>query len=977
MIAGSVCFLITDSTYGEEVRDGFDGPTTKWQARTNKKTQVDILEHDLSNYIFIRGKASERFEVSNRNALPEQVDFILELPHARVIPDLEISVWFRSNRQTAESWLRVTLPYQADPREPGKLLRFYVEGEPYRKQPGNWQQFTCKTDEKTMNNRLQRLRNELNYPFLDTRGMYVDQLYFSSRIPNGASEFFFDELKMAPVVLASEENAIESASLNGTPPESEAWNLPADFRLDRLSVQGQPFFPIMIPSHDESAASLGLTGVNTVWVKDYRDYQYLQELRRENLWATATPPYLPPPDGSSQHAFQASPAPFQRETLPILFWMLGARVPASEHPMLIDWLQQVRQADQKAARQVMVDTIGDERKISRHFPMISSSRHIVHTSTPFNGLRELITQKHKLARPGMFTSTWIQTEPASRFLNSPLSSQYSLVVEPEQIRLQVFCALQAGCDSIGYWTTTPLASEYPGSLERRLAITDVNLELGLVAPWLAKGDLQSEILHFEPVKAERETLQSRLESIRNWKTAEEVRREKKPYEPVIEGRLIKSEEYGSLLLAVCYNQYSQYVPGALTAENVSVIVPPVPETATAWEITPTGLRALDREIVAGGTKIILDRIDQTAMILFTSNRSQVDELEKKIAEVARQSAQISFDLASAKLSRVQGTIKELQAQGVSSAQRVPSMERAGYLLSEAANILTNAEQMFQQGAFAESRRESQNALRLVRALQFGIWYETVFPRLSSPVSSPYTIAFSSLPSHWEMIKQMGRSDFDTNENLLPLGNFETDQTIALVNSGWENLQGNVEGIRSGALLTDAAQEGKYALRLAAVPTVSEDGDVPAYLERAPIRFNTPRIPVKQGQLLYVSGYVRIARPIQRSDDGFMIYDSLGGQVRALRWFDHQDWQRFSMIRVADTDADFQLSMELTGMGEVHVDDLRVIPINPQSPSLGLEQVNERTQQSEEPNPLSHPLRYLNDLPKKLKNPFWKREEGVE
>ncbi|QDU79567.1 hypothetical protein Pla110_12780 [Polystyrenella longa] len=971
--------MFTCAVHGEEVRDGFDGPEKRWQARTNKKTQVDILEHSHSNYILTKGKASERFEVMNRTQFPERVDFYLDLPPARVIPDLKVSVWFRSNRQTAGAWLRITLPNQPDPRDKTKPLQFYLAGDAYRKRANEWEMLTCQTDQKRMNTRLQQLRSEINYPQIDIRGMYVDQLTLSCSIPNGPSEFFFDELHMDPVVTAAvsgEPGMIQQTAATTVTAEPETWNLPFEFRLDRLSVQGQPFFPIMIPSHNESAASIGLTGVNTVWVQDYRNYQYLQELRRENLWATATPPYVPPPDSTQSQGFQASPAPFDKETMRILFWTLGARVPAAEYPMLIDWKQQIHRADQKASRPLFVDVLGDERKISRHFDMISSSRHTLHTSMPLDRWREFLIQKQKLSRPGTFSSTWIQTEPASRFLYSSRAKKYSLVVEPEQIRLQAFCALQAGCDALGYWTTTPLASDFPGAYERRLAITDLNLELSLIEPWIARGDIQPRVIPFELESSQVESSRSRFSGPSRVVTAEEIRKNKQPNETIIEGRVIKSEEYGSLMLAVCYNQYSQYVPGSLTAKNVSVIIPSVPETASAWEITPTGLKSLDRQFVAGGARVTLDRIDQTAMIVLTSNRAQISKLEDKIAEVAQKSAQTYYDLASAKLARVRATIEELQQQGVSDEQRVPSMSRAPSMLSQAGSLLVQSEQSLQRLQFHDSRQQSEAALRMIRSVQFQVWHETVFPRLTTPVSSPYTIAFSSLPSHWEMIEHLGRSNFDTNENLLPLGNFETEQTTELTQAGWENFQENVHGIRSGALLTDKANEGKYALRLAAVPAVVNKDDVlPAYLDQAPIRFNSPRIPVQEGQLLYISGYLRIARPIQRSDDGFMIYDNLGGQVRTLRWFDEQDWTRFSFLRVADSDTDFQISMELTGMGEVHVDDLQVIPINPQKPTLGLEQVDESTEIPGQ-NPLARPFRYLNELPKKL-NPFRKREDEVE
>ena len=78
---------------------------------------------------------------------------------------------------------------------------------------------------------------------------------------------------------------------------------------------------------------------------------------------------------------------------------------------------------------------------------------------------------------------------------------------------------------------------------------------------------------------------------------------------------------------------SQFVPGKLAAEKISITVPGVPETASVWEITTTGIHNLDRdrERVSGGVKITLRNFDQTACILLTSDQELIQQTRQRVA----------------------------------------------------------------------------------------------------------------------------------------------------------------------------------------------------------------------------------------------------------------------------------------------------------------------------------------------------------
>ena len=60
------------------------------------------------------------------------------------------------------------------------------------------------------------------------------------------------------------------------------------------------------------------------------------------------------------------------------------------------------------------------------------------------------------------------------------------------------------------------------------------------------------------------------------------------------------------------------------------------------------------------------------------------------------------------------------------------------------------------------------------------------------------------------------------------------------------------------------------------------------------------------------------------------HDNIAGMLGALRFNEHLGWQRFQFVRDVRQNADFRLTVNLNGIGQVLVDDLKVIPHSEQS-----------------------------------------------
>jgi hypothetical protein len=906
-----------------EFRESFDGPKTSCSV-LHQKSQVRMLAHRRHAFNRFEGRGSESVELEVLRA-GAVVQLEHQLPPARVLADLKLSVQIQSNRSGAYVLMRVVFPHQKDPRS-GDLLKTYVRGDTYTN-AGRWQQLNCTADVSQIRKHLVLLRAQLNEPNLDSREMYVDRVILRAQLQPGAVEFFVDDLRIGGIVSPDTEEAIVQVRNEDRSREKP----PAAFRLDRLLVESHPFFPRITAYHDENLDSLKGAGFNVVWVPDFADDELLLRLRERNIWPVATPPLPQSSSGTRLNPRRVGLLPFTEETKPILFWMAGTQIPPEAKDDFVAWNDQIRSADRRYQRPVMADVTGLEHAFSRHVDMLGSSRRVTNTSFSYKQYRDALLEKKRVARPGSYRYTWIFTEPdPATVKRRKAAGQAPIIIEPAQTRSKVYAALAAGCRAIGYWKTLPLDDDVPGAFERRLILTQLNLEIELLEPWLATGSLDNQVPFTIKRRVEDGIGQRRLD----FRHSEQKRRQQQALlraredhlqrdaqiDRELEAAVIRSD-YGTLLLLVWYQHGAQFVPGQMVANNAKVIVPGVEETATAWEVTTTGVRSLKRTPVPGGIEVSLDRFDQTAAIIFPSERRHVAQLRKKIAEVAQKSAQVSIELARAKLVRVRTVVEELQALQVGQVD-------APQLLAGAATSLQQAEAAFDRGdlqGYHLAREHSADVLQFLRILQRAHWNDAV-RSLGAAVASPHTISFQTLSDHWQMIRRLGRGELNADANLLRSGDFEDMDTMMV--DGWQHRQDDVDGVRATAELHPDARQGKYALRLVAIPDTGTDP--PKFVPQNPVSVTTAPVRVRHGQIVHVSGWVQVKTPIRGDLDGAMLYDSQTGPIGGLRWHDPAEWRRFAFVREIEESGDLTVTMELRGLGEIKFDDLRILAHTPAS-----------------------------------------------
>ena len=908
------------SAAADRLAEGFAGREVTSRITVSSST-AEVTLHRRESQGGVDGSGCERVIVRTRR-LGTSVTWEQSIPAARVIDELAVSVSTWSRSRGLQLAVRVVFPHQVDPRT-GRVLTDLLPG-PRVTQTGQWQKLTLEGIPGRLRERLVLLRARLQRPGLKGRDAYIDRVVLQAEPDPGTTEWLVDDLRMGPIVAPGK--VVDETDERETNGRSVT---PAEVRLDRLHVEGRPFLPRVIVYRGEPLEVLKASGANLVQVPDYRDRGLIERLRSAGLWAMAAPPRPPTVDGVVADPGTAALVPIATEADGVLCWYLdpGATVAQSNEPRRIGrlewnsltrWVNQLRIADRRMKRPIVADVEGLEHVISRQRLLPLISREVIGTGLSLKLHQEWLDERRDRARPGSLAWSWIRAESKS------------LVVEPEQIELQVRSALAAGFRGLGYRTTERLDADRPVAGERLLMLGLLNLELELLESFLATSTRVGRL----PVTVGRridpndpsagtttanESLDVSNDRVRRRRRVvatnplETVRLDGPRVSRKVESVLFRTD-YGRLLMINWVGENVQFVPDQMALANVSVVVPGGDETATAWEVTTTGLRSLATRRVAGGVVLELNRFDRRSNIILTSNPALVSQLRRQIATISGRAARMALQLAQARFDRVRNIDRRLVELG----HPQPDAPR---LVARAASYLSQAAAALDQGEANTSRLYSDATLQTLRILQRAHW-EQAIRESASPVASTLSRCFQTLPQHWELVAAV-RSAGAASDPRLVGGDFENLEEM--VRAGWSSRRAAIAGMTMVAEVYRGSRgrngEAGSCLRLSAQTDLRTA--VPSRLPRHTVIVDSPLVPVKSGELVRISGRIRLVSARPGSLDGGVLEDTLGGPDARLHCRRPGGWRRFELLRKAQRDTDVQLRVALEGMGELRVDDLQI------------------------------------------------------
>ena len=873
------------------VKGGFDAPN---EEKAHAITDQTAHDGRRSEYISLEAKPGTfiHYQYTTGKAL--------------VGEELGASVWLKANRPGIQLIARVVLPNERDPNNLENRVTTYLRGDTYQK-VGQWQALAIGRPVLLAKQQQQLLQAQLKRS-VNFDGAYVDALLLNVYAGPGPVEVWVDDLEIGPLSPdatfqpASRPSGTTPGELTSIRPQPKEKLPLVEFNGNSLTVGNKPFLFRAVRWSDTPLRTLRDAGFNTIVFDNEASDALLREAAELGLWV------VPPVRVATEDGRPLSPEAITRQIARsagnegVLFHRLNGVLAFEQATLVSRAAQQIRQSD--PGRPIAADVWDGLMPYSRSLNMLGVYRWPLMTTLELPQYREWLDLRRRLANPGAFMWTWVQThmpEPTAQALyDRPAGGAFPEPIGPqaEQVRLVAYSALAAGCRGLAFWSDRYLADSHHGR-DRLLTCALLNQELDMLEPLLVTVDDPPQWIETSV--------------------------------PEVKAAVMRCAK-GVLVLPIWQGRFSQFVPGQAAVKQLAMIVPMVPQSTEAWEVTPGEVRRLKATREHGGMKITIPEFGLTSAVVFTSDTKDVVARFQEQARARRQLAsQYTFDMAVYELDKAIKVQDQLEQMG-------HTLPDARMLLADAQKRLATAKQMWDSRLFAEAYRESERALRPVRILMRAQWEQAV-RGLDSPVATPYSATFYTLPRHWQMMDQVKASV--VGQNQLAGGDFEPaadrapswrkdERTLDEV----ELIADRVGVVKVGPGKEEAPKEGRQCAMLQVKPRA---GNVrPQALERTVLALNSEPLRLQPGSLVQVSGWVRIPERITASPDGALFYDNAGDEALAVRLTEPTEWKKYTFFRRVPASGTFQVTLALTGVGTVYFDDVRIEPLLPANRATAFE-----------------------------------------
>ena len=859
-----------------------------------------------------------RYRIRNAG-VQESLVFKSPRTASRLHNDFEASISVVASAAGVRPGLILLLPQQTDPRT-GQPLQTIVRGDALR-DVDIAKTLTVKATKQSIDAQLRSLRAELHPTDINSQGAIVIGLALMFDALPGEQFIEIRDAEYGPVV--PPDSALIPLAANAFGPAASKMPvgrsyLPLDISLDSIQLDHEPAILRMGPDHGESIEMLQQLGLNTVWVQDVREADRARDLYDSGFAVLATPPHPEFEPGDFSKLLQALP-PLDQLCPNASGWYLGTRVSREDLMHLLAWSREVRSGDRTFQRPQLADLTEAEGAAAREIDLIGIGRHVIGRSDSFGELRNLLFRRRRAGGQLAFPWTWIQIEPSStqQTWRSAMKLEQPYV-EPEQIQHQVYAALSAGCKGIGFWKTAPLQPDNPRDQETAIAIELACLEIELLEPFLARGRLDGHLsLQSVSEKAAASVPGvggKRPSAIQSAFGSGNISTSAGTFEaPSGSDAAVFTVERAMLILPIIWDETSQIVPGPMYERGIELTVAAT-ETASAYQISTTGIHYIPRDVRAGGLHVRINDFDRCAAIVVSSDQELFRRLEARVQGMAERAATQSTKLAGLKYLRVLQVVESLREE-----HSVP--RGADALLSSAKQALNRAEHELSGKDFDEAAILSHDCLRILRQVQQACWNDAI-AELYAPAQSPHALSFTTLPQHWRLMHYVDQQSSRISDNLLPSGDFENVRLFS--EDGWQRDAAPDSAFYSTADLVSEPSTSNTVLQLQAWQ--SSAGPTP---EVTPLSLSTPGIAVESGDVVLVRGRLRKGRTTPgTSARPVLVFDSELGPESGLRPKLTQDWQTFELIRPISAASEFSITFALTGQAEVLLDDLEIQKLPP-------------------------------------------------
>lgn len=872
-------FLPLASTEAQQ-RDSYESLDTSWKL-ADHDCGAQLSDHRRTLDESRSGEASEliRFYASRGT----YVHLTSPLAPTRVIDELRISLWVKSNRPGAQLSARVALPRVEAPRSE-ETLTTLISGSSY-KAVGKWEKLEIQLPAQQLKQQVPSLRSQFGSHVSD-REAYVDMLVLNAYGGPGDTRVWLDDLEVTgQVEVANVRSELEKD--RDTPAaaglQTSKNQPPPKFEGGVLTVEERPHLVRAIDANGESFAWLKSLGFNTVCLPSPPTSEQLQEAEESGMWLITPPP--------RNH----SPLEYGEGLKRIVAWELGRSLQSEQVETIRRRAQRLRSVPEHAKRPV----IGTPREATWQYSRIANLP-VLEPPGPNNSLQlaeygRWYEQRRQLMRMGTHFWASVPTQLAQeivaqqRILSGRTGGEQGdeiLSLEPEQIRLLTYHAVASGARGLLFRSSSRLDGQGRWDKLRADTVRRLNQELSLIEPWAATGTFEGEL---------------------------------ETSDPAVRVTTLKTER-SRLVLVIRRAVDQQYVAGPVPRREVSFAVPGVPETDEVYQVGADGLRRLPQRRSAS-LRVQLDQPRLITPLVITQDPLIINFLARQTASLRERQDELIGDIATGMYAAVVETHQQLldtaPSAGLSQASLdTQALERARYQLQQ-------FQRLVERGGHDRAYEFLQRGREQLAIARYHAW-KSATSRFPAPVSSPLCVSFSSLPAHYAVAQRVRNASW--GPNLLPGGDFEN--LALLQSSGWSNVSTDSGAWGSGAELSlQNPHSGRSSLRLRCWPLDPDRGA--SAIESAPLQITTAPVRVQRGQVVCVHGWVRIPQALE-GGGGLQLYDSLSGKTLVQRIRVSERWKEFLFYRGAVRDGTFRFTAALSGIGEVLLDDITVRVLDPRS-----------------------------------------------
>ncbi len=793
---------------------------------------------------------------------------------ARVIPDLEPSIWIRSDRPGVQLLARVVLPATIDPatRQPLETL---LQGETYA-QAGRWQRLAVPDPQRALQRRQTALQVHVGPQTpVDLAGAYVDALVINAYTGPGESTVWIDDLEIDGFVAATQAN---NSPVRRASDQVEVVRpvRPIEFDQGRFMVDGLPRLVRAIEYRGEPLQLLAELGFDAVFLSEPPQSTFLDEARRAELGVICPPPL---PRGWEQRRMRLPPVEGTWD--PVWLWNLGENLDADRLDHVAELAELTRQMDRRLSRPLIAGPTSGLARYRRRLDVLLDRHTTWMGPVAPADVTERLRRRRQMAGPTAPQWASIATHPPQALLEQmelaggtqPLATSCL----PDHLWMQLHSALAGGATGLVFRSQRPLDRDDPATRLRAESLRLVNLELSLIAPWLADGEVVSR------PRADRDGFQAVL---------------------VKSGRV-------QLLLIHPDHPDRQFVPHQGDSQPVRFVLPGVPDNDDVFELLPTGLQPLQRRRVAGGTEVTVPRIADRTVVLMAQDVEALTRLRGRI----RSSGPTATRLA-----------RNILFERLRATTDVASLLNRPSDIAPPDQWLTAARGRLQQAEAAMNRNEYARAYSLIReghiplrTLERASWREAN-RNLEWPLVTPFSASYWSLADHQRLVTQLRQATLGTNR----LRGGDCEQFEDLVEAGWSQLTTGPDGVATDVTLTETlAQAGRSSLALAARSESAEAINRLGWFESPPVSLSTGEVQIRKGEVLRIDGWVYVPQEMLNTVEGLRVWDTLGGRELALALGPTSGWQRFRYFRRVPQDQRLQIHVELTGLGIAYLDSVSI------------------------------------------------------